>query len=265
MKRNSKFSKVAIAAAKEAGDFLMKDFGKVKVLQYKDRQDILTNIDLKSEKAIIKKIKQNFPDHNIISEEKGYEDLKSEYTWVIDPIDGTKHYLRKMPIFCVSIALMKDKEVILGVVYAPSFNALFFAEKGKGAYLNNKKINVSQTKNLKDAFIFAELPNVRMLGANFKKDHEKLGKLFEQSYRVRAWGAGALGICYTALGSFDGYLVLHKGVKFWDVAGASIILTEAGGKITDEQGNKFTSKTVRPVASNNKIHNQMLKILKNDK
>jgi myo-inositol-1(or 4)-monophosphatase len=131
MKRKKSFLNVAIEAATEVGEILLKDFNKTKILKYKDRQDIVTNVDIKAETLIIKKIKENFPDHNIFSEEKGRENLNSKYTWVIDPLDGTKHYLRKTPIFCTSIALQKDGEVILGVVYAPMLKSFFMLKKEK--------------------------------------------------------------------------------------------------------------------------------------
>lgn len=262
MKKKKSFLSVATEAATEVGEILLKDFDKTKILKYKDRQDIVTNIDIKAETLIISKIKENFPDHNIFSEEKGRENLNSKYTWVIDPLDGTKHYLRKMPIFCTSIALQKDGEVILGVVYAPMLKSFFYAEKGKGAYLNKKRIKVSETKSLKDAFIYMELPNYKLSEKEAKENNKKLAKFFEETYRIRVWGGGPLGMCYVACGSFDAYLLLGTDTNFWDIAAASIIVTEAGGKITDSNNKKFTEKTGKPVVSNGKIHNQILKILK---
>ncbi len=262
MKINQKFKKIAVDAVREAGKTLMKKFNNVRVLKYKDRQDILTDADLRAERIIINKIKANFPDHNIISEEAGSMDLKSEYTWIIDPLDGTKHYIRKMPIFCVSIALQKNEEIIVGVIFVPATNSLFYAEKGKGAFLNGRKIHVSQVKNLADAFIYAELPNCKLSKKSFNKYHQRLGEFLKKTYRVRAWGSGPLGFCYVALGGFDSYVLLNDGTKLTDAAAGVLIVKEAGGRVTDINGNEFTRKTTNPVASNGKIHNQIIKILK---
>ena len=260
--RIKNFRKVATEAVKEAGKMLMKNFNKVAILRYKDRQDILTDADLKAEKIIINKIKSNFPDHNIISEERGKEDLKSEYTWIIDPLDGTKHYVRKMPIFCVSIALQKNEEIIIGAIFVPAINSLFYAEKGSGAFLNDKKIFVSRTKNLADSFIYAELPNYKLSKKVFNKYHKQLEQLFKKTYRVRAWGSGPLGLCYVALGAFESYIALNDGAKFYDIAAGTLIVKEAGGKITDINGKKPAKGTNHLIASNGKIHNQLLKLLK---
>ncbi|MCX6764518.1 MAG: inositol monophosphatase family protein [Candidatus Nealsonbacteria bacterium] len=260
MKINN-FKKIAIEAAKEAGKMLMKNFNKATVIKYKDRQDVLTDADLRAEKIIINKIKSNFPDHNIISEEKGEENLKSEYTWIIDPLDGTKHYIRKIPIFCVSIALQKKEEIIVGVVFFPAMNNLFYAEKGKGAFLNDKKIHVSRIKNLANSFIYTELPNYKLSKKAFSRNHKKLEKLFKKTYRVRAWGSGPLGLCYVASGGFESYIALNDGAKLWDIAAGAIIVKEAGGKVTNINGNKFIKKTIHLIASNDKVHDKLLKLL----
>ncbi len=262
MKINPNFKKIAIQAAKEAGDRLMNNFHRVRVVKFKDRQDVCTNLDLEIEKLLIDKIRSNYPDHNIISEERGEENLGSEFTWILDPLDGSKHYLRKLPIFCVSIALQRKEEIILGVVFNPATNELFHAVRNQGAFLNNKKIHVSQKKDIVNSFIYAEIPNYTLSKRVFNKHHQQLGEIFRKSYRVRAYGSGPLGLCYVATGGFEAYVVLHSGIKFYDIAAGMFIVEEAGGKVTDIRGHEVTSKTIRVIASNGKIHNQLLKLVR---
>ncbi|MFH1643436.1 MAG: inositol monophosphatase [Patescibacteria group bacterium] len=260
---------VALEAAKEAGVLLMKGFDRVKVVEFKDRQDICTNLDLESEKIIIDKIKDNFPDHNISSEEAGEDNNNSDFNWVIDPIDGTKHYLRGLPLFCISIALVKEKEIIFGLVFNPATNEMFYATKGQGAFLNDKKIYVSDKEELADSFVFAELPTYKLLDEELKENIDKLEKLFKKSYRVRAFGSGALSLCYLAMGAAEAYIVFGNRTKLCDLAAGIVIVQEAGGKIINlGEGdlinqNSSATKEINIVASNNKVHEDILNLLKN--
>lgn len=268
MEINPEFKKVVIQIAKEAGDRLMNSFHRVKVVKFKDRQDVCTNLDLEIEKLLIDKIRSNYPGHNIISEERGEENLGSEFTWVLDPLDGSKHYLRKLPIFCVSIALLKKEKIIFGLVFSPATNSLFYAARNQGAFLNDNKIHVSQEKDIANSFIYAELPNYKSSERVFNKHHQQLRKIFRKSYRVRAYGSGPLGLCYVATGGFEAYVTLHgDAVKLYDIAAGILIVEEAGGRVTDIKGHELTSKTIGSkticiVASNGKIHNQLLKLIK---
>lgn len=141
-----------IKAAKEAGKVLMKNYGKIKNIKTKEKNSYVTNIDLESEKTIFSIIRKKFPEHNIISEESGSLNKKSEYTWYIDPLDGTHNYINNIPIFGVSIALAQNKIVKYGAICLPYFNEFYIAEKGKGAFLNGKRIKVSNKKKFEKIF-----------------------------------------------------------------------------------------------------------------
>lgn len=253
---------LAIEAAREAGELLINSFERIQVVEFKDRQDVCTNLDLEIEELLINKIQSKYPDHNIYSEERGEEDKKSKFTWIIDPIDGTKHYIRGLPMFCTSIALKKEEEIIFGLVFNPVTNEIFYALQNQGAFLNGNKTQVSQEKDIANSFIYAELPNYKLSEQEFNKYHKKLGTLFQHSYRVRAWGSGALGLCYVAMGGFEGYVILGNVTKIYDVAAGIIMIKEAGGKVTDLDGQLFAGKHINIVASNGKIHNQLLKLVK---
>jgi myo-inositol-1(or 4)-monophosphatase len=258
---------LATRLAKEAGKLLMSGLGRIRVVEFKDRQDVVTNLDLEVEELLINKIKSRYPDHNIFSEERKEEQIRSKFTWIIDPVDGTKHYIRGLPMFCVSIALQEENDIVFGLVFNPATHELFYATKGKGAFLNGNKISVSKTNNLGDSFIYAELPNYKLSKEEFDKYHEKLGDFFQESYRVRAWGSGALGLCYVAMGGFEGYVILGSATRIYDVAAGVVIVKEAGGRVTDSNGRLFYGKplsreSVNIIASNGQIHEQMLSLLR---
>ncbi len=255
---------IVIEAAKEAGNLLINGLGRVKIVEFKDRQDVCTNLDLEVEKLLIDRIRQKYPDHNIISEELGEDKKNSEFTWIIDPIDGTKHYVRGLPGFCVSIALQKGNETVFGLVFNPTTNNLFYALKDKGAFLNGDRIHVSEKQDLADSFIYAELPTYKSSKKELEEQHKNLAAFFQKSYRVRAWGSGALGLCYVAMGGFEAFVVLGPLPKLCDVAAGIIIVKEAGGRITDLNGQLFSDKDTNIVASNGKIHEQILNLLKKD-
>ncbi len=251
-------------AAKEAGNLLINGLDRVRIVEFKDRQDICTNLDLEVEKLLVDKIKGKYPNHNILSEELVQENKDSEFTWIIDPIDGTKHYVRGLPLFCISIALQKGNEIIFGLAFNPATNNLFYALKDKGAFLNGDRIYVSEKQNLADSFVYAELPNYKLSKQDFKIQNKRLEKLFQKSYRIRAWGSGALGLCYVAMGGFEAYIVLGPPPKLYDVAAGILIVKEAGGRITNLDGELFSDKNINIIASNGKIHEQILSLLKKD-
>ncbi len=257
---------LAINSAKKSGKMLLDNLENIKIVKFKDRQDIATNFDYESERIIVNAIRKKFPGHNINTEESGIIKGKSDYTWVIDPLDGTKYYIRKVPLFCISIALQYKNETIFGLVYNPSTKEMFCAKKGDGAYLNDKKIKVSNQKNLEDAFIYVELPNPNISRNEFNKYSKFFTNLNWRSYRIRVFGSGPLGLCYVALGAFEAYVNLGNPTGMYDLAAGLIILKEAGGKIADLKGNliklKDHKKSLFILASNGKIHNKILKLLK---
>ena len=253
-----KFKEVAVFSAKSAGDLLLENFGKKQKINYKSDVDLLTEIDKKSEKLIIDIITKNFPGHNILSEESKPTDKKSSYKWIIDPLDGTTNYAHNFPFFCVAIALEIDGEIRLGVVYNPILNELFFAEKGKGAYLNNKKIKVSEIKKITNSLLATGFPyDIKESKNNNIKNFINFS-LCAQA--VRRPGSASLDQCYVAMGRLDGFWELK--LNPWDMAAGSLIVKEAGGKVTDFSGKNFSIYKREIVASNGIIHSDMIDILK---
>ena len=257
-------NKLAVDLAKYAGKMLIDNSDKISVVEFKDRQDICTNMDLKIEKMIISKIEENFPDHNILSEEIGDLKKESDYLWILDPIDGTKHYLRGLPLYTVSIALQYRGEIILGVIYNPSTQRLYHATKGHGAFLNNKKIKVSSTNDLENSFIYLDISKILELSDKESKIAlSRLQELLYKTYRIRHLGVGSLGFSYLAQGGYDGYFDLTGKTKFVDIAAGIIILKEAGGEATDLDGTPIDKNSKHFIASNGLIHKKLLKLLNN--
>tara|TARA_Y100000310_G_scaffold70474_1_gene66150 strand:- start:9375 stop:10127 length:753 start_codon:yes stop_codon:yes gene_type:complete len=247
---------LAIKAAKGAGKILMKNFGKVKSVRVKDQESYVTNVDLESEKFIISTIREKYPDHDIVSEESGRLNKKSDYRWYIDPLDGTHNYIHKLPMFGVSIGLEYKGKIILGVIFLPYFNELYVAEKGKGAFLNGKKIKVSNKKMLKKSFIITDLV-LRYLP---EKKIDMLNKLKGSVYDIRVLGSAVYGYTSVAKGNADAYITIYTYP--WDVAAGALIVEEASGKVTDFKGNGWDANTGKFISSNKKIHDQLVKVLR---
>lgn len=255
MKINPKFKKAAFLAAKEAGKIIEKNFRKVNQVSFKKDSSLLTKIDLKSEKTVIQIIKNNFPAHSILSEEKGGK-IGKEYTWIIDPLDGTTNYTRNIPFFSISISLVYRRTPILGVVFNPINKELYFAEKGKGAFLNGKRIKVSQQQILSKAVI---LFNKYRAKEDFRKLHRILGIIGEKCPVFRILGSVTLALCYLASGRADVCFAL--GMNPWDLSAGVLIIKEAGGKLTNLEGKDWQIGEKNIIAANKKIHNQILKLI----
>lgn len=251
--------RTAIKAAKEAGKIILSYYSKnVKATSKGSTYNLVTKADIASEDKIISIIKDKFPDHSILAEESGEEIHKSDYCWVIDPLDGTNNFYHKFPMFCVSIALYKKAKPLIGVVFDPLRKELFYAEKNKGAYLNNKKIRVSNTTKLSKSLLALGFYYER--GSLMRKTLGQMKRFFyEDVHGIRRAGSAALDICYTACGRFDGYWELR--LKPWDYAAGSLIVMEAGGRITDTHGQKYNLMMKNIVASNGRIHKDMIRIL----
>lgn len=257
----NKFKKTAIAAAKTTGLLLKKNIDKVHRIEFKGAIDIVTEMDTKAENLIIKTLKSAFPEHGILTEESQEQKTNSEYRWIIDPLDGTTNYSHGFPVFCVSIALEKNGEIILGVVYNPMLNELFTAEKGKGAYLNNKKIKVSAIAELNKSLLATGFPyDVRTSEQN---NIANFANFAVRAQAIRRAGSAALDMCYVACGRFDGFWELK--LKPWDTAAAMLIVNEAGGMVTDFKGKPFSFYSGETLASNGLIHAGMINILQNKK
>ncbi|MGV8163063.1 MAG: inositol monophosphatase family protein [Candidatus Nanoarchaeia archaeon] len=241
-----------------AGKIVAKLYGKIGVAYTKaDIGDVVTKADLLSNEFIISSIKKKYPEHGIISEETKREDKKTEYTWIIDPLDGTRNYSTKTPMYGIIVALAKKEEVILGAVYLPEMKELYFARKGKGTYLNGKRINCSNTKNLEFSY--------GTEGGNQSSNVAYIyGELLEQSKKSSFWintmGCGAFSSALVSSGRRD-WLVNPRAGGVWDFAGPVIILKESGCLVTNLDGKPWSIKDLSIVAANPVLHRELMKII----
>ena len=255
--KTDKFKKVAAGAAVSAGNFIAKNVGKIKSIRYKGETNIVTDIDKEAERRVVNEIRKSYPRHNFLAEEKIYQKRESDFTWIIDPIDGTTNFLHGFPFFCVSVALAYREKVIVGVVYDPSKNELFHAERKKGAFLNKKRIHVSGVREVGKALLSTGFAyNVKRSKHN---NVNNFAKFLKTSQAVRRPGSAALDICYVACGRFDGFWELL--LSPWDTAAGFRIVEEAGGKVTKFDGSKYTVYDKEILVSNSKIHSRMVKTL----
>lgn len=247
-----------IKAAMEAGKILKENFeGNFKISSKEVESNLVTEIDNKSEQKIFEIIKKDFPDHYILSEEAGALVTKSEYKWIIDPIDGTVNYAHSIPLTCVSIAIEKSNEVIMGVVYNPISNEFFFSEKGKGAFLNDKRIFVSEISELKKSLLVTGFP---YNSSSYKPDPVELFKKFiMMNVPIRRLGSAALDLCWTACGRFEGFW--EYNLNPWDIAAGYLILKEAGGTVTNFIGEEFSIYGKQILATNGLVHNEMIDVI----
>lgn len=251
------FKQVAIKAGLEAGRILLENQAKKKKIEYKGEINLVTEMDYLSERAILKMINKHFPKHSILTEENKGKDRNSAYLWIIDPLDGTTNYAHNFPVYCVSIGLQKDEEIILGMVYNPISGELFLAEKGKGAFLNGKKICVSKTEKLSQSLLATGFPyDIRTSKEN---NLNYFNRFALKAQAIRRTGSAALDLCYLATGRFDGFWELK--LSPWDTAAGILMIFEAGGKISDFSGRKFDIFSKKLLATNGKIHKQMLKVI----
>ncbi|MFH1288453.1 MAG: inositol monophosphatase family protein [bacterium] len=255
-----KYNILAKETAVKAGKFLKSRVGKIRKMKYKGEIDIVTDVDLKAERIIVEAILKNYPNHSILTEEAGtIQGKESEYRWIIDPLDGTTNFSHGYPFFCVSIALEKQGEIIMGAVYEPVRDELFFAEKGKGAYLNNKKISVSPVNDLKKSLLVTGFAyNIHKAKRNNNINHFR--KFLKTAQAVRRDGAAALDLAYAACGRSEGFWELR--LNPWDVAAGYLIVCEAGGRVTDFKGNPFSIFKKEILATNGSIHQACLKVIK---
>ncbi len=253
---------IAVSAAMQAGKLQRDNYKKCcKKIQHKGEINIVTEIDLECERIIKDNILQRFPDHAILAEESKETITESKYRWIIDPLDGTTNFAHGYPFFCVSIAVEKEGEIILGVIFDPVKKELFTAKKGMGAFLNGEKIEISGIKKVTDSLLVTGFPYDIREDAN--NNLQYFSEMIMNAQGVRRDGSAALNLAYTACGRFDGYWELK--LFPWDTAAGILLLEESGGKITDFKGNKITLWSKELLASNGKIHNEMIKILEKAK
>ncbi|HOK05146.1 MAG TPA: inositol monophosphatase family protein [Victivallales bacterium] len=242
--------------AKTAGAIAQKMRESELTVSYKSEKDLVSEADREVEKFIISEIKKYFPDDGIWGEETGKKNLNSDFQWIIDPIDGTTSYLHNQPFYSVSIGLQYKGESILGVVFAPALNELFYAEKSAGAFLNGKKISVSRREKLIESVLSTGFACVR---SNKKNNNIKyFSKILPKIREIRRFGSAAIDLSYTACGRLDGFWELN--LQLYDICAGALILLEAGGQITDFSGKKNFPQN-GTLATNGLIHDQLIELL----
>jgi myo-inositol-1(or 4)-monophosphatase len=247
-----------IQISREAGEIVREGFKRNLKIDYKTNEsDLVTDVDKASEKHISDFIKKKFPSHGILAEESGNIKNGSEYTWVVDPIDGTVNFAHGLPIFSISIGLQKNGKTIAGVVYDVPRDVIYSAENGGGAYANDKKINVSDNSNIGHSILVTGFPyNIR---ENPYNALEKFVALTRASRGVRRLGSAAIDFCYVAEGVFDGFWEVY--LNPWDICAGKLLVEEAGGSVTDFKGEDINIDSKQILATNGRINKDMIEIL----
>ncbi len=252
----SKDLEMAIEAAKEAGKIVKENFTRPKNITEKGINDFLTETDTEAEKIIIEKLKQT--GYSILGEETGELDNKSTKKWIIDPLDGTTNFIRGIPFFAVSIALLEnDKNLILGVVYDPILDECYWAERNEGAYMNSKKIAVNDKGSFNSSRIILDYNRSK----KSRKDYiETLAKIMKnETLSVTTYGSTALELCYVSKGSAEAFM--SCGDRIYDYAGGLIIAKEAGAEISDWEGTSWDNSSSYVLATNPKVRDKIIKCL----
>jgi myo-inositol-1(or 4)-monophosphatase len=241
----------AVEIARESGALLAQLFNQPREISYKRPSDLVTDADRRSEALIIERLQSRFPKHAIVAEEGGGTKTDSDYCWYVDPLDGTTNFAHSFPVFCVTLGLAYRGEVVAGVVYDPLREELFVAERGTGAYLNNKRIHVSKIPKLSESLLATGFPP-------FASDHdlniEYYLRFTQLSHGIRRAGSAALDLCSVASGRFEGFWELK--LNPWDKAAGTLIVTEAGGRVSDLKGGDFDLLANEVFASNGLIHDE---------
>ena len=261
---------VAVRAARQAGRLINRASVDVETVQVtrKDRNDFVTDVDRASEAAIIETLLAAYPNHAVLAEESGFRPGKSasadtplkevEHLWIIDPLDGTTNFIHGLPHYCISIALMERGQITQALLFDPTRNELFTATRGRGAFLNDRRIRCSKRFRLEDALIGTGYP------FRAHKDHagylEVLQPLVEKSAIMRRTGSAALDLAYVAAGRFDAFF--EVGLKSWDVAAGSLLVTEAGGLVGDFNGNADYLDGGQMLAGNPKLFSALVPVLR---
>ena len=243
--------KATTEAASVLKEYFNTDF---KISNKEGMNNLVTEVDHKSEEVIFAVIKENFPDHYILSEETGAIVQDSAYKWIIDPIDGTVNYANGIPICCVSIGIEKDGKMIMGTVYNPFMNEFYFAERGQGAYLNDTRIHVSKKERVLHSCMVTGFPYSYIDEPNGPL--EVFSKLVRRGIPVRRLGSAAIDLCWVAAGRFDGFYE-HK-LQAWDSAAGFILVEEAGGKVTNLKGDYYNPYQPGIIATNGLIHDELV-------
>jgi len=255
---NPLYMTTAIEAVVKAGELQLEKFGSDLHINLKGTIDLVTEVDVAVERMFRALIASRFPDHQILAEEMGgANEAPAGPCWIFDPIDGTTNYAHGLPIFCASLALEIDGVPEIGAVYDPTRKDLFTAERGGGAYLNGRPIHVSRAEKLVDAMLVTGFP----YDVHSRVDEivGLFGEFVGQARAVRRLGSAAIDLCYVAAGRMDGFW--ETDLKAWDIAGGALIVSEAGGVVTDTNGQPFVSRGGHVLAANAHLHPQMVEVI----
>ncbi len=254
--------KFAVQIAYKAGEALMHFFHKPHQIGYKGDINLVTEADLETEKLIKEAISSRYPQHSILAEESGLKKGQTaEVKWIVDPLDGTTNFAHGLPWFCVSIAVENQGELVIGAIYNPVLKEMFTALKGKGAFLNDQRISVSKNDKLIKSLIATGFPyDVQQRPEPIMT---RFYKMILKARGIRRIGSAALDLCYVACGRFDGFW--EERLKPWDTAAGALIVKEAGGKVSDFEGNPYSIYGKEILATNGFLHSNMLKVLKEAK
>ncbi len=258
---NLRESRLALEEAlTRAGAVLRRRFGSV-TIRYKGRIDLLTQADLESQKAVVGVLRRRLPDHDILAEEKLRLSTGSDWLWVVDPLDGTTNYAHGYPVACVSVGLLHRGRPVLGGVYDPFRDERFTAETGKGARLNGRRLSVTATRTVEKSLLITGFAYDRAERSRFYLEFYR--RFLERCHDVRRSGSAALDLAWVAAGRADGFWEFN--LSPWDVAAGMLLVTEAGGKVTDFEGKEWSgldSFGRQTLASNGRLHKQMLEVLR---
>jgi myo-inositol-1(or 4)-monophosphatase len=249
------YLEVAVDIAREAGKVLREEMERPLDIAYKGDFDLVTQADRRSEQVIVGRLQKRFPEHAIAAEEGTGKDTGSDFRWHVDPLDGTTNFAHGYPCFCVSMALAHRNELLLGVIYNPIYQELFAAARGEGATFNGKKIHCSKIDSLKNSLLCTGFPNHK------RQSHPNIHYYWDftlRSHGVRRDGSAALDLAYVAMGRFEGFW--EFGLNPWDTAAGVVLVEEAGGRITDLQGQPYILGGPSILASNGLVHAEMLKV-----
>ena len=247
---------VMVQAATKAGRSLVRDFGEVEQLQVsmKGPGDFVTNADHRAEKILREELTRVRPTYGLLMEESGeIEGKDSQHRWIVDPLDGTTNFMHAVPMFAVSVGLERDGEIVAGVVFNPVMNELFVAEKGAGAFLNDRRIRVAQRRDFTQAVITCGVPHHGR--GNHPTFLKELAPVMADAAGIRRTGAASVDLCWVAAGRFDGFF--ERGLSPWDVAAGMLIVSEAGGFVSDYSGRKSALYADTIIAANPDIHREL--------
>lgn len=250
--------RTAVRACRAAGALQRAAFGRAGRVEHKGEIDLVTEVDRRSEEAILAIVRRRFPRHAVLAEESGESGGGGEHLWIVDPLDGTTNFSRGFPFFCVSVAVARRGRVIVGAVLQPLLGELFTAVRGAGAFLNGRRIGVSRRRLLDQAFLATGFPYDIRRGGDDNLGH--FARFATRCLAVRRAGAAALDLAYTAAGRFDGFWELR--LRPWDIAAGALLVEEAGGRVTGLDGRRWTLPERDVVASNGPLHGAMLRVLR---